>query len=76
MRILCWARHTRCPPHRAGHGGEAQFPRRQIYQTYLVVPQKVKPQKIIGRIEAMMDKLKLDMSYSVPEVSPVNCSSE
>ncbi|MBD3239477.1 MAG: hypothetical protein GF331_02755 [Chitinivibrionales bacterium] len=44
------------------------FFKRRPYRAYLIAPAELSVKKIIARIEGVMDKLKLDLSYTVPEI--------
>jgi hypothetical protein len=45
--------------------------KRKMYKAYLLTDKNKKASDIIGEIEAGMDKMKLDMSYTVPKITAV-----
>ncbi len=53
-----------------GSGYEVFFKRR-IHRTYLIAPADLSVKRIVSRIEGAMDKLKLDLSYTVPRIEPL-----
>jgi hypothetical protein len=51
--------------------GEGQRVKRLIYNAYILADKGLKPSKIVSQIESQMDKLKLDMSYKPPKITPL-----
>jgi hypothetical protein len=52
---------------------EAPPVKRKFWDLYVIVDSKKKDGDIISDIEKAMDKLKLDMSYSVPKLKKIEC---